>query len=114
MRYRLQTGSFAWVIHRITGIALTLYIFVHLYVLSHLKDPLQYEIIMNVFKNPFARTGEILLLAIVAAHSLNGFRLTLLEMGVPTSRHKTLFLTAAALCGGILIYGAWHFIGGGH
>lgn len=114
MRYKLQTGSLAWIIHRATGIALTFYIFVHLYVLSHLKNPVQYEALMNMMKNPMVKLSEAGLLALVAAHALNGIRLTLVDLGAPTRFQKLMFWIAAVI--GILavIFGTIPLIGGGH
>jgi succinate dehydrogenase / fumarate reductase cytochrome b subunit len=114
MRYRLNTGSFAWIIHRVTGIALALYLCVHLYVLSNLKDPWKYESILDLMKNPLVKLSEIGLLALVVAHGLNGARLTLLEYGVSTKVQKKLFWVSAFI--GILVvaFGAIPILGGGH
>lgn len=114
MRYRLRTGSFAWLIHRITGISLTIYIFLHLYVLSNLKDPEKYESLMHNMENPLMRAGELALLALVFTHGLNGFRLVLIDTGVPTRFQKVLFGIAAAIGALIFIFGAVHFLRGGH
>ena len=104
MRYKVRTGSFAWFIHRATGVALTLYIFAHLYVLGHLRDPEEYKALLALMENPRVKLGEVGLLALVAAHALNGVRLTLIDLGLPTRLHKPLF--AAAVSVGILICGA--------
>ena len=114
MIYRWHTGSLAWLIHRVTGVALTLYIFLHLYVLSHIKDPVQFESLMNLFKNPFVKIGEIGLIVLVIAHSLNGLRLTLIDMGMSTRLQKPMFWTAFAIGIIILVFGAQPFIGGAH
>lgn len=114
MRYRLHTGSVAWIIHRFSGIALTLYIFLHLYVLSSLKDPQKFESIMKALDSPLIKLSELGLLFLVAAHSFNGFRLTLLDIGTPTRLHKPLFWLAAVICALILAAGSWPFVGGLH
>lgn len=113
MRYRWHTGSFAWLIHRVTGILLTLYIFLHLYVLSHLRDPLQYESLMRFMKNPFVRLSEIGLLGLVISHSLNGFRLTLIDLGISTSLQKLLFWIAVSIGFLLFMVGSWPMIRGG-
>ncbi len=112
MRYRLQTGSFAWIIHRLTGIALTLYIFLHLYVLSSLRDPVRYEALIKATKSPLVRLMEAGLLALVIGHALNGFRLTLIDMGVSTRMQKLLFWSAFVLGSFLLIIGAVPMIRG--
>ncbi len=102
MRYRWHTGSTAWLIHRITGVLLTLYIFVHLYVLSHLKDLDSYKKLLQLMENPLVKLSEIGLLALVLAHGLNGIRVTLLELGIPSRKQKRLFWYAVAT--GILLF----------
>lgn len=105
MRYKLRTGSFAWLTHRLTGIALTLYIFLHLYVLAHLKDPAGYASIMKVMQQPLVKLSEVGLLALVIAHAFNGFRLTLLDLGMPTGFHKRVFWSAFAIGAAITVVG---------
>ncbi|HEX8950110.1 MAG TPA: succinate dehydrogenase, cytochrome b556 subunit [Dissulfurispiraceae bacterium] len=114
MRYKIQTGAFAWLIHRGTGVALTLYVFLHLYVLSHLKDPVSYKALMELMKNPLVRLGEAGLLGLVVAHALNGIRVTLLELGAPTRIQKTVFWISFAIGAFIVIIGGVPMIGGGH
>ena len=112
MRYRLQTGSLARIIHRISGVALTIYIFFHLYYLSSLRDPVRFESLRMFLDSPFVKFGEAGLLLLVIAHSFNGIRLTLLDMGVPTRLQKILFFTAALTGGMIFLIGAWPILGG--
>ena len=111
IRYRMQTGSFARMIQRVSGIALTIYIFFHLYYLSSLRDPVRFESLRKLLDNPFVKFGEAGLLLIVIAHSFNGIRLILLDMGVPTRLQKTLFFIAALIGGIIFFVGAWPILG---
>lgn len=114
MRYKFYTGSFAWLLHRITGVSLTLYIFIHLYVLSHLKDPAKYKSLMAFMENPLVKLSEVALLALVITHAVNGSRLVLIDMGVPTKLHKPLFWAGALAGGALFVLGAWPIIGGHH
>lgn len=114
MRYKWHTGSVAWLIHRITGILLTLYIFLHLYVLSNLKDPESYREIMALMNHPLIKLSEVGLLGLVLAHALNGVRVTLLEFGVPTKLQKRLFWVAFTTGVILFIAGGMPILGGGH
>ncbi len=113
MRYRLQTGSFAWLIQRLTGIVLTLYLFLHLYVLSSLKDPLHYASVLKLMRSPLVRVSDAGLLGLVVGHALNGFRLTLIDLGMPTELQKKVFYTAFVLGAAIFIAGSVPMIKGG-
>lgn len=111
MRYKLKTGSFAWLVHRLTGFVLTLYIFLHLYVLAHLKDPAGYASIMKVMQSPLVKLSEAGLLGVVVAHAFNGLRLTLIDLGMPTVRHKRLFWSAFAIGAAITVLGGVYIVG---
>ncbi len=111
MRSKLQTGSFAWLVHRLTGITLTLYIFLHLYVLSSLRDAAHYDALMKTMRTPFVRLLDAGLLALVIGHGFNGFRLTLIDLGVSTRFQKPIFWTAFAVGALLFVLGALPIIG---
>lgn len=67
---------------------------------------------MKVMDNPLARIGEAGLLLLVITHSLNGVRLTLLDLGMPTRFQKPLFWSAAMIGGIIFLIGALPILGG--
>ncbi len=113
MRYRFQTGSFAWLIQRATGVFLTLYIFLHLYVLSSLKDPAHYAATLKLMRSPLLRISDAGLLGLVVGHALNGFRLTLIDLGVPTGLQKKLFYAAFVIGAVIFVAGSVPMIRGG-
>ena len=62
----------------------------------------------------FVKISEAGLLLLVIVHSLNGVRLTLLDIGTPTKYQKLLFRTAAVMGGIIFLFSAWPIMGGGH
>ncbi len=111
--YRWHTGSVAWFIHRLTGILLFFYIFLHLYVINKLKDPEEYKAAITVMNDPFIKLGEIALLGLVLAHSLNGIRLTLIDTGVSTKLHKVIFWASAGIGFVILTIGGLYILRGG-
>ncbi|MDZ7760511.1 MAG: succinate dehydrogenase, hydrophobic membrane anchor protein [Desulfovermiculus sp.] len=69
----------AWV-HRITGLLLILYLFVHIATLSSLTSPEAYEQKMNIFTYPLFMFLEWLLAVPVIYHALNGGRLLAYEL----------------------------------
>ncbi len=114
MRHRCNTGFAAWLIHRISGLLLALYIFPHLYVLSLLSDPQEFASIIKAMDNPLVKAGEALLLLLVIVHSLNGVRLTLLDAGIATKHQRLLFRIAAVAGGLLFLLGLSPITGGGH
>ncbi len=90
--YRWRTGMWAYVLQRISGLALALYIGMHVFV-THLllSGAPSFDKAMAVLANPFVKLGEVALLAAVLFHALNGVRLLLVDTGWGVKRHKALF-----------------------
>lgn len=107
MRYKRHTGSVAWLIHRITGVFLSLFIFFHFYGLSP-RAPFRSEALSGLMWHPFA---AIILLAVVVVHGLNGIRLLLMDAGIATRHQKLLFWLAAATGGVIIAFGSLPILG---
>lgn len=105
--YRLFTGSLAYVLHRLTGVALTVYLFLH--ILSITKagaDPASYDLLMRRYQEPDFKVGEIALYGALLYHALNGFRILLVDF-VLTSSHsqKKVFWAIAGLIVFLFIIG---------
>jgi len=80
--YKKEAGGWAWIIHRISGIVLTAYLYVHIYALSTLtKGKEAFDAEMALFQKPLFKFLEWLLFAFVLAHTLNGIRIVLVDFG---------------------------------
>ena len=101
MRYKLTTGFFAFIINRLSGVVLAVFLIPHFYSLYFLSDDARYEAIRSFYATPVMRFSEWALLGVVLAHGLNGIRLILLEAGAPTRLQKVFF--RIALVAGVLI-----------
>ncbi|MBI5213252.1 MAG: hypothetical protein HY957_07770 [Nitrospirae bacterium] len=112
MRHKLYTGSFAWIIQRVSGVLLALFLTLHLYFMKNINGPLGYQSIAGMMKNPLIKFGETILLMVAAAHTLNGIRIVLLEAGAPTRFQKPLFYLAALGIVVLSITGAYSLLGG--
>ncbi len=78
-----RVGLWAWLLQRAAAVALVLAIALHL-------------------RNPFVRSVQALLLALVLLHGLLGLRAILLDLGLPVRLHRALF--AAALLLGLALF----------
>ena len=71
MRYRWQLGFWAFLLMRISGVALALYLAMHLYVLHNLlKGPETFDAVMKTVQNPVFKFFELVLLGGVLYHSI--------------------------------------------
>lgn len=107
--YRYFTGSLAYVLHRVTGLALLVYLFFHIQSVTAASnaDPSQYDVLMRRFQEPDFKIGEILLYGALLFHGINGIRILLVDLVVQrTHWHKKLFWVATALIVALLIIGA--------
>jgi succinate dehydrogenase / fumarate reductase cytochrome b subunit len=76
-------GMLGWVLHRITGVALALYLLMHFYVLSTAQKGREvFNALMESFETPAIKIFEIFLLFGVVYHTLNGIRLLLFDIGI--------------------------------
>jgi succinate dehydrogenase / fumarate reductase, cytochrome b subunit len=66
--------------HRLAGIAMVLFVWMHLYTLSSLTNPAGYDAKMSLFKTPLLAFLEWALAIPLIYHSLNGGRLILYEI----------------------------------
>ncbi|MBD3166160.1 succinate dehydrogenase, cytochrome b556 subunit, partial [bacterium] len=92
LRYRWQTGMTAWVLHRLTGLALVFYLTLHIWVVSSLqKGEVWFEQVMGFVQSPFFRFLEVGLFFCVIYHTMNGLRLIAIDFFGATEKHAPLF-----------------------
>ena len=89
---RREAGSWAFLLNRLTALALTFYLILHLVVLNKLtQGPTAYDDFVAFAHLPLIKLGEILLIAAVVLHGLNGLRLTLLTFGIGLRYQRSIF-----------------------
>src|SRR5512141_2828880 len=89
---RRDIGSWAFALNRITALGLTLYLFMHLFILGKLaQGPDAYNEFLTLTENPFIKLGEWAVVAAAILHGLNGIRIILTSFGVGVTRQKQLF-----------------------
>ncbi len=105
---RGRLGSWAFALNRLTGLGLTLYLFIHLAVLSQLAGgPERWDAFIRLARSPFFLSLDVLLIAGLLFHGLNGIRVALVGMGVGARYHRTLFWGLMAIGAILLIVSAW-------
>ncbi len=91
-------GTFSWLLHRLTGMILALYLFAHIIVVSSgLWGPESFNTWLKVVQTPLTHFLEIFLLACIALHLLNGLRIILTDLLFVTKQHKAIFWVAGAI-----------------
>ena len=107
--YYKDSGSWAYIFHRVSGIALIGYIFLHIYSLSTLTQGKEaFEQKMQSFTSPPLLALEWILFIIVLFHSLNGIRIVLVDWADGAKYHKSLYTFSWIV--GILLFLGMGFI----
>lgn len=101
--YRGGPGMFSYVLHRITGVG------IFLFLLAHILDtvvigwgPDVYNKVVKFYHHPVLRVGEVILAACLLFHAFNGIRIIIIDFyEEATVFHKKLFygvLAAFVIC----------------
>ncbi|WP_084247390.1 succinate dehydrogenase, cytochrome b556 subunit [Gordonia hydrophobica] len=78
--YRGDPGMWSWVLHRITGVAIFFFLFVHVLDTAVIRvNPDTYTEIIETYKTPLIGLMEIGLVFCVLYHALNGVRIILVD-----------------------------------
>jgi succinate dehydrogenase / fumarate reductase cytochrome b subunit len=110
------TGMWAWVLFRVSGLVLVLYLFVHIGVISTGRfgeDGNTLNSIMKMFESPIAILLDLLLVWAVLYHALNGVRIVLMDFGLGIKQHKVLFwicMAVAVICLAFFAYVAFDYL----
>ena len=95
-------GWLAFALNRLTGHILVLYLVLHLVVLSQLLDgPEGWDRLLGLFGSRPFLVGDVLLIAAVVFHGLNGLRLAALTLGIG-ARHTTALIVAVLVVSAVL------------
>ena len=105
-------GGRAFALHRLTGLALVVYLYVHLGVLSMLivGDSAWKDFLSVVSAKGFA--FDVVLLTGLVFHALNGIRVALVGSGFAVEQQRALLWAAVVVGAPIVLYGALHVFGG--
>lgn len=93
---RGHLGYRAFLVHRLSGLALSLFLPVHFYVLGTvLEGEARLGSVLAFFDHPLAKAAEWVLILLLAAHLAGGLRLLALEFLPWRNWQKTLAVVAA-------------------
>jgi succinate dehydrogenase / fumarate reductase cytochrome b subunit len=100
----MRTGTAAWLLQRLSGIFLTIYLIAHIIVIgSSVWGEDSFDDLLSTFdKAPFL-VLDAGLLGIVAFHAVNGLRLILFDFSLGLRYQKVLFWAAFVVAVGMFI-----------
>lgn len=78
--YRISWPQLAWIGHRLSGIGVLIYLFTHILETTTVAfGPDVYNATLGLFANLPVRLGEIVLMAALVYHALNGLRVIAMD-----------------------------------
>ncbi len=110
--YKPHAGEWAWLLHRITGIGLTVYLFLHISTLRTLtQGEAAYNATAATFLSPIFKFFEWALFSLVVFHSFNGLRIVLVDFAGASRYHKIMLRAVYAISLLLMIFMAYLIFG---
>jgi succinate dehydrogenase / fumarate reductase cytochrome b subunit len=80
LSYRGREGYWAWLLHRVSGVAIVLFLFLHILDTSLIGfGPAAYESFVFLYRIPVFRVLEVALAGAVLYHGINGIRIIIID-----------------------------------
>src|SRR5947209_9793274 len=81
LRYRGREGYWAWLLHRVSGVAIILFLFLHVLDTCLVGfGPNAYDTFVSIYRVPAFRVLEVALSGAVLYHGINGLRTILTDL----------------------------------
>lgn len=117
--YKGHEGQWSWMLHRITGVAVIMFLFAHVADTALVGwGPEAYNRVTAAYENPLVRLLELGLVISVLYHSLNGLKITLIDFFPSLASHivwlsfvvTSLFILAAIPTTWIMLGQTWELV----
>ena len=105
--YRGREGMWSWVAHRVTGVLIFFFLFVHVLDTALVRvSPEAYDDAIDLYKSPLVGFMEYGLVAAVLFHALNGLRVIAVDFWQRGARYQRQMLWLAVGVWVLLMAGA--------
>lgn len=92
LSYYKFIGSWAWILHRLSGLALVFYLTLHIWVINTLtQGPESYNKVMDFLGSPLFKLLEVGLWGVIMFHAFNGARIVMVDFFKGSLSHKKWF-----------------------
>jgi succinate dehydrogenase / fumarate reductase cytochrome b subunit len=109
----MRLGMYAWLIQRLSGLYLVLFLFTHITAIAQASFGITRGFqaqVFDVLRNPFYVGGsfavifDLIALGLIAFHGLNGVRIVFLDLGFGVQKHRLSFWIIMAVAIAISAY----------
>ena len=107
--YRGREGMWSWVAHRVTGVLIFFFLFVHVLDTALVRvSPEAYDDTISLYKNPIVNVMEYGLAAAVLFHALNGLRVIAVDFWSKGAKYQKQMLWTVVGVWAVLTAGAFY------
>ncbi|MDF3291136.1 MULTISPECIES: succinate dehydrogenase, cytochrome b556 subunit [Streptomyces] len=107
--YRGREGMWSWVAHRVTGVLIFFFLFVHVLDTSLVRvSPQAYDNVVATYKNPIVNLMEYGLVAAILFHALNGLRVIAVDFWAKGPKYQRQMLWSVVGIWIVLMAGAFY------
>ncbi len=107
-----RLGGWAFALNRLSGLGVLLYLYLHLVILSTLaRGPEAWDAFVGLATSPPLLVFDVVLLAGLLLHGLNGIRVTLVGFGLVVNHQKAAFVALLVIAGIVALTGAVRIFG---
>ncbi len=104
-------GQVAWVLHRLTGVALAVYLLPHFVTINNARmGSAALDEALAWYARPVVAAAEWLLVMAAAFHLFNGIRVITLDFFDLSHRQRLLFWCVLLACAGVLLAASFLFV----
>jgi succinate dehydrogenase / fumarate reductase, cytochrome b subunit len=109
LRYRGREGMWTWLLHRVTGLGILLFLIVHVVeTAAIIYSPAFYDRALELYRSPLFRFAELLIFFSVLYHAANGLRIAVQDFWPHVmARHRQLAWATAIAVGVAMIPVTW-------
>ena len=91
-------GTFSWLLHRLSGLMLLVYLFMHMWVLGSVnKSAAEFTARLKMVQYDIFHYLEIGLLLIIFYHMVNGLTITVMDFADISSKHRGLTIVSVSI-----------------
>ena len=107
----VNVGTVAWLLHRLSGVALAVYLIPHFVSVNAARGgPAALDAELAGFASPLFAAAEYVLVLTVAFHLLNGLRIIAIDFLDLSRHHKLLFWLVMAGCAAVFLAASTLFV----
>ena len=111
LNYYKFVGSWAWILHRLAGLALIFYLSTHIWVINTLtKGPEKFNSLMKTLNSPLFKILEVGLWGVILFHAFNGIRIVIVDFFNGSLYQKKLFFILITIAFILWAYGSYLLI----